>query len=161
MCIGPGLTNIKGLGCLGGQGKHSNKGYDGRHLERWQATPVGYYYLPNILYCMRDFTRRRGRQRRRLRQRGQLCPMILPFMAILIGAAHLRVERSPTLSCRGLAPIGPCCADMLQRVEAVVSSVSDAFNEYIRQAAICTGTSTSSQPAPVADSKVPTPDVPV
>ncbi|KAI5666802.1 hypothetical protein M9H77_16655 [Catharanthus roseus] len=67
---------------------------------------------------------------------------------------HLRAESSQAPSCKGLGLMGSCGADMLRRVEAAVSRVSDAFNE----AAMGTDASTSSPSAPVADSEAPTLD---
>ncbi|KAI5682895.1 hypothetical protein M9H77_04123 [Catharanthus roseus] len=69
-------------------------------------------------------------------------------------------ESSRAPSCRGLAPIRSCCADMLRKMEATFFNISYAFGEYMR-VAMGTGASTSSPPAPAVDSKVPNPDVPV
>ncbi|KAI5663789.1 hypothetical protein M9H77_23112 [Catharanthus roseus] len=136
MCMGPGLTHVKGPGCLGGQGKYLDEGFDGRHLERC------YYYLPNTLYC------RRERPSRRLQDLRHECVYGAGSEAV-----HLRAKSIWAPSCRGLALTGPCYADMLKRVEAIVSSISDAFDEYMMRAAIGTGVWTSSPPAPVVDTE--------
>ncbi|KAI5669981.1 hypothetical protein M9H77_19834 [Catharanthus roseus] len=46
---------------------------------------------------------------------------------------HLRDESSHAPSCRELALIKPFSADMLHRIKAAVSSISDAFNYYMRR----------------------------
>ncbi|KAI5677174.1 hypothetical protein M9H77_08124 [Catharanthus roseus] len=143
MCMGPDITHVKGQGCLGGQGKYSNEGDDGQNLESW-----------------RDFTRRRERPRRRLRHSRRKSEARHVYGAGL-ETAHLRVESSWTPSCRGLAPIGPWCADMLWRVEAAVLSISDAFDQYMRRAVMGTSSLIASPPASAADSEVPAPEVPI
>ncbi|KAI5668356.1 hypothetical protein M9H77_18209 [Catharanthus roseus] len=92
-----------------------------------------------------NFTRRKRRPRRRLRSE----------------AVHLRAMSSRAPSCRGLALIEPCCADMLRRVEAIVSSISDAFGKFMRQADIGTGILISSLPTPADDSEASAPDIAV
>ncbi|KAI5663455.1 hypothetical protein M9H77_22778 [Catharanthus roseus] len=120
--------------------------------------------------------------------RGGGCGNRLALMAIVAGGirlgrvygarsevVNLRAKSSWAPSCRGLTPIGPCCANMLRRMEAVISSVSDAFDEYMMQflelnhlvqipppqildlvrTAVGTGASTSSPPVPIAKSKAP------
>ncbi|KAI5658684.1 hypothetical protein M9H77_27477 [Catharanthus roseus] len=96
------------------------------------------------------------------------------------GVSRRRVYESG-LSCKELALIGPCYADMLRRVEAVISSISDAFDKYMRwfmeqnhlvyiphlpmldfvRAPMGIGASTSSPPASAADSEVSIPNVSV
>ncbi|KAI5678111.1 hypothetical protein M9H77_09061 [Catharanthus roseus] len=48
-------------------------------------------------------------------------------------AVHFKAESSRASSYRRLAPIGPCYANMLRRVEAAISSISMAFDEYMRR----------------------------
>ncbi|KAI5682350.1 hypothetical protein M9H77_03578 [Catharanthus roseus] len=111
---------------------------------------------------------------------GTTVPNDLALMSVVIGGVSRR-HVYPAPSCRGLAPIGPCCANVLGRVEAAVSSVSDAFEEYMRRfteqnylvytpplrmldlvnAAMGTGGSTSSNHAPTTDSEFSARDVPV
>ncbi|KAI5668807.1 hypothetical protein M9H77_18660 [Catharanthus roseus] len=77
-------------------------------------------------------------------------------------AIHLRAESSRAPSCRGLAPIESCCADMLRRVEAAILS---NYLVYIPplpmldlvRAAMGTSASKSSPLAAIVNSEAPIP----
>ncbi|KAI5654458.1 hypothetical protein M9H77_31645 [Catharanthus roseus] len=47
---------------------------------------------------------------------------------VRLEAVHLRAKSGQAPSCRGLAPIWPCCFDMLRRMDLISSSVYDAFD---------------------------------
>ncbi|KAI5677382.1 hypothetical protein M9H77_08332 [Catharanthus roseus] len=68
---------------------------------------------------------------------GTAMPDDLALMAIVAGGAiHLRGESGGAQSCRGLTSIGPCCNDMLRRVEAIVYG-AESFG--VHSAATCVG----------------------
>lgn len=77
---------------------------------------------------------------------GTIVPDNLHLMAITAGgiscgcvygarseAVHLRNESSHAPSCRELVLMKPFCADMLRKIKAVVSSISDAFEYCMRR----------------------------
>ncbi|KAI5673700.1 hypothetical protein M9H77_14064 [Catharanthus roseus] len=160
-----GLIHVKSQGCLGGQGKYSNEGFDGRHLKR-----CGSISFTEFLTRKERFHEVKRMAEKEATTTGTTMPDDLALMAIVAGgvrhecvyevgseAVYLRVKSSWILSCTGLAPIMPCCVDCcgewrLPFRNHLVYIRPPLMLDLIR-AAMGIGTSTSSPPAPAADSE--------
>ncbi|KAI5657305.1 hypothetical protein M9H77_26098 [Catharanthus roseus] len=206
ICMGPGLTHVKGLRYFDGDSGNTpqailvEKFSKSKELEELHKHHSGqkerkYVILPQkssgiiclIFYIVGEISR--GKEE--ATTMGIPVPDDLDLMAIVARgvrcgrvygagseAVPLRAESSQP-SCRGLASIGLCCADILRRMEAALPSVFDAFDEHTRRfvkqnhlvyiplppmldlvrAGMGIGASASSAPTPVVDLKTPTSDV--
>ncbi|KAI5657225.1 hypothetical protein M9H77_26018 [Catharanthus roseus] len=162
--MGHGLNHVKGSGCLEGQGKHSDKGYDGpeKHIG-------GSIFFTESLTKKKRFHEVKRKTDEETETTGTTMPDDFDVMTILAGgvnhgldttrleAAHLKAKSNRSPSCRGLTPIKPCYAEKLRR-DNLVYILPLPMLDLIR-AAMGIGASISSLSTPAADSEVPILDV--